>query len=1064
MPQKTSQSASLAKITRPRPEQVLARARLLQRLDRARKISWVVAPPGAGKTTLVADYIARRKPACLWYQIDEGDADIAAFFHYLGMAVKKAAPRKRRPLPHFTPEYRAGLATFTRRYFQELYSRLKPPFTLVFDNYQEVAADAGLHEVLRDGLDGLPAGGHVVVLSRSAPPPAFARFLASGAMDILDWDALKLTLGEFSSIVRLRGRNRLPAEMLQQLYARTQGWVAGLVLILERTEHSRPQAELESTPQAIFDYFAGEVFDKSDHKTREVLLQTAFLPMLNVKTVEQLTGQNRAGRILSDLSRKNYFTVKHPQAEPVYQYHPLFQEFLRARAKEMLLPERLTALQQNAAALLETDGQVEAAAELLRAAQDWAMLARLIGRHASLFISQGRTQTIEGWLCGIPEELRARDPWLEYWLGACRLAFDPPESQRCFERAFRLFQGGKNPAGLFLSWSGVMDAIIYGWNEFAQADYWIGMLDELLREYAAPPSADIEARITVSVFFVLSLRQPQHPQIPMWLDRAHAVAQRSLDIRAKSFIYGYLEFYYLCVGDHAGAESIVAALQKSTSSADAPPLARITGKAVEAVYQVRMARHDLCLKAVAEGLEIAHNTGVLVWNSQLFSQGANNALSAGDAAGGEMYLEKMASTLVESRRIDVCMYHYNTAWAAMLQEDPARAQRHVDLALRFAQEAGAPFHQGLCHLALALVLHQRGERQPVAPHLAEARRVAVAMHSRILEFMCLLAQAEFAFDTDDERVGLTSLAAGLALGKEQSYVNFYWWRPKAMSRLCAKALEAGLEMDYVQGLIRRRKLTPAPDFLYSNQWPWAIKIHALGRFSIIKEGRPIQSGVKAQRKPLDLLQTLIALGGRDVPEAQLSDILWPDAAGDAAHRAFLTTLQRLRRLLGYKEALVSADGRLTLDPRHAWVDVSAFERLLNQAETAEHERQGEAACDLRIKALSLYRGHFSGQDTAPAISMRERLRDKYLRHCEALGRHWEQIGNWARALECYLKALEVDDLAEVFYQRLMVGYQKLDRRAEALAVYERCAKTLAAALGIKPSAATQALYRALTGR
>ncbi len=1055
---------ALAKITRPQPEQVLARTRLLRRLDQARKIIWVVAPPGAGKTTLVADYIARRKLACLWYQIDEGDVDIAAFFHYLGLAAKKAAPRKRKPLPHFTPEYRAGLNAFTRRYFQELYSRLKPPFILVFDNYQQVAANAALQEVLKDGLDGLPVGGNVMVLSRSAPPPAFARFLASGDLEILDGEALKLTLEEFCGIARLRGQNRLPAGMLQQLYARTQGWVAGLVLMLERTkiENSQPQAALNLTPEAIFDYFAGEIFDKSDRKTQEVLLQTAFLPMLNVKTVEQLTGQRHAGRILSDLSRKNYFTVKHLQAEPVYQYHPLFQEFLRARSKELLPPERLAALQQNAAALLETDGQVEAAADLLHAAQDWAMLARLIGRHAPLFISQGRTQTIEGWLRGIPEDLRTRDPWLEYWLGVCRLPFDPSDSQRCFERAFTLFRAGKDSTGLFLSWSGVMDAIIYGWNEFVQADYWIGMLDELLREYAAPPSADIEARITVSMFFVLTLRQPQHPQMRMWLDRVLLVAQRSTDMRAKSFIYTYLELYYLWVGDHAGAEWVVAALQKLTSSIDVPPLARITGKIVEAVYQVRMARHDLCLRTVAEGLEIAHSTGILVWNSQLFSQGVANALNAGDAAGAEIYLQKMASTLVESRRVDACMYHYNIAWAAMLQEDPARALRYAESALRFAKEAGTPLHQGLCHLALAQVLHARGERQSAVPHLTEARRIATAMHSRILEFMYLLLQAEFAFDTDDERAGLVALHAALTLGKEQGYVNFYWWRPKVMSRLCAKALEAGLEMDYVQGVIRRRKLTPDPAFLYSDQWPWAIKIHALGHFSIIKDGRPIQSGVKAQRKPLDLLQALIALGGRDVPETQLSDLLWPDAAGDAAHRVFLTTLQRLRQLLGYKEALVLADGRLTLDSRYAWVDISAFDHLLNQAEAAEREGRSEAACHLRIKALSLYRGHFSGQDTAPAVSLRERLRDKYLRHSEALGRYWEQTGDWPRALECYLKALEVDDLAEVFYQRLMVVYQHLDRRADALAAYERCGKTLAAALGIKPSAASQALYRALT--
>src|SRR5712691_12493661 len=162
MPKKTRPSASLTKITRPQPEQVLARTRLLQRLDRARKIVWIVAPPGAGKTTMVADYIARRKRACLWYQIDEDDADIAAFFHYLGLAVKKAAPRKRQPLPHFTPEYRAGLATFTRRYFQEVYGRLKPPFTLVFDNYQELAADVALHEALKDGMDGLSVNGNTL--------------------------------------------------------------------------------------------------------------------------------------------------------------------------------------------------------------------------------------------------------------------------------------------------------------------------------------------------------------------------------------------------------------------------------------------------------------------------------------------------------------------------------------------------------------------------------------------------------------------------------------------------------------------------------------------------------------------------------------------------------------------------------------------------------------------------------------------------------------------------------------------------------------------------------------
>ena len=65
-------------------------------------------PPAQGKTTLASSYIQERKLPALWYQLDEGDGDIASFFHYLGLSVKAAAPRYRKPLPPLTPEYLPG--------------------------------------------------------------------------------------------------------------------------------------------------------------------------------------------------------------------------------------------------------------------------------------------------------------------------------------------------------------------------------------------------------------------------------------------------------------------------------------------------------------------------------------------------------------------------------------------------------------------------------------------------------------------------------------------------------------------------------------------------------------------------------------------------------------------------------------------------------------------------------------------------------------------------------------------------------------------------------------------
>jgi LuxR family maltose regulon positive regulatory protein len=129
--------ASLAKITPPRLSGVYPRERLFKLLDegRRRPVVWICGLPGAGKTTLIASYLKARALRTLWYRLDEDDADPATLFYYLGVAAKQAAPRKKKPLPLFTPEYLKGLPAFTRRYFRDLYARLPQSFVVVFDNY-----------------------------------------------------------------------------------------------------------------------------------------------------------------------------------------------------------------------------------------------------------------------------------------------------------------------------------------------------------------------------------------------------------------------------------------------------------------------------------------------------------------------------------------------------------------------------------------------------------------------------------------------------------------------------------------------------------------------------------------------------------------------------------------------------------------------------------------------------------------------------------------------------------------------------------------------------------------
>lgn len=248
-------------------------------------------------------------------------------------------------------------------------------------------------------------------------------------------------------------------------------------------------------------------------------------------------------------------------------------------------------------------------------------------------------------------------------------------------------------------------------------------------------------------------------------------------------------------------------------------------------------------------------------------------------------------------------------------------------------------------------------------------------------------------------------------------------------------------------------------------WGYPLQIYSLGRFSVSRGIEPIRFTRKAQHRPLELLKVLVALGGREVATDQLAMAMWPESEGDVAYNAFEITLHRLRKLVGIEKALILSNGLLTLNNQCCWVDVWSFEQAASQVENVLNSPQlnPDELAGLSFRVLALYHGHFLGRETPEpwSISLRERLRSKFLRHLVDVARHWEKTGQHETAIRYYQKGLEVDDLAEIFYQRLMVCYQQLGRRSEALAVYRRCRATLSLILSISPSPATEAIHRRL---
>jgi LuxR family transcriptional regulator, maltose regulon positive regulatory protein len=306
---RAAQPVRLAKLMPPQTDLLLARQRLFDRLDALMHtpMVWIAAPPGAGKTSLAAIWLQASSRPTLWVQLDAADADPASFFHYLALAAMALA-HDSSPLPLFTADHSQQSLRFARRLYRELFVRLPPGTALVFDNVQDAAEASELPALLACLVEEQPPGFQVLALSREAPPPALARARAARKLRVLDAGDLLFQRDETLALA-LRSGFAASAQV-EQVAAQSQGWAAGIMLLLERLRQQgvlAPVAPLGGR-ELVFDYFATEVFDATTPPVRERLLELSFLPRMSVAMATQLCGDADVGALLDALARRHLFT------------------------------------------------------------------------------------------------------------------------------------------------------------------------------------------------------------------------------------------------------------------------------------------------------------------------------------------------------------------------------------------------------------------------------------------------------------------------------------------------------------------------------------------------------------------------------------------------------------------------------------------------------------------------------------------------------------------------------------------------------------------------------------
>jgi DNA-binding SARP family transcriptional activator len=378
----------------------LPRARLNVLFDEiwAHRLTLVVAAAGCGKTTALAQFVARSTDPVAWYRADVSDSSTSRFLECLATALAPC-------LPGFPKRWDdpVEMALAVEDY-------APPRAALLVDDLHTLRgtpAEAAFTELLVH----LPPAFSVAVATRSQPDVDVSRLLLDGDVLHITSDDLRFRTWETEALFRELYGLRIPPEELARLTRRVRGWPAGLRLYQLAARGKTPIEQrrlvdvLSTRIWPMRDYLTRNILDTLRPELREFLISTSVLGVVTPQLSDELLERSDSDALLRELESLDLLTTPLDDTGCAYHYHEVLRSHLEAR----LLDRDDRAGRKHlvrAGELLESHGWIAEALRCFGRAEAWESVARIVGAGAP---SVGASWA---WLDTLPPALVASDPWL----------------------------------------------------------------------------------------------------------------------------------------------------------------------------------------------------------------------------------------------------------------------------------------------------------------------------------------------------------------------------------------------------------------------------------------------------------------------------------------------------------------------------------------------------------------------------------------------------------------------------------------------------------------------------
>ena len=178
-------------------QQTVERKRLydLLREGRTLPLTLVVAPAGWGKSTIVADWLARDDVTAGWVSLDGGDNDPKRFWRYLLLAADQAGSAAGAIALRRLDAAGSDVLRDVHPAFVNELASAQAPLVLVLDDYHLVTS-AQVHATVATLLDRCPPQLHLMLITRADPPLPLSRLRVRGDLGELRAEDLRFSAGE----------------------------------------------------------------------------------------------------------------------------------------------------------------------------------------------------------------------------------------------------------------------------------------------------------------------------------------------------------------------------------------------------------------------------------------------------------------------------------------------------------------------------------------------------------------------------------------------------------------------------------------------------------------------------------------------------------------------------------------------------------------------------------------------------------------------------------------------------------------------------------------------------